>query len=58
MLKELDGIREVVNIYPAKNQRKKETTSSVLSKYSEIQEKLMKSLGLELRKTLNNQELG
>jgi transposase len=46
-LSELDKIREVVSIYPAKRRQKIQQRQSVLSKLSEIQSELMKALGLE-----------
>ena len=44
LLSELDGIREVVNIYPRKRRQKAERKQAVLSKMSEIQQQLMSVL--------------
>jgi len=41
LLSELDGIREVVNIYPRKRRQKAERKQAVLTKMSEIQQQLM-----------------
>lgn len=46
-LSELGGIREVVNIYPPKGRQKVRRSQVVLTKRSEIQERLMSILGLE-----------
>lgn len=46
-LKELDNIREVVNFYPKKRNKKNNTTHSVLTKTSEIQKKLIQILRLK-----------
>jgi len=46
-LSELGGIREVVNIYPPKGRQKVPRSQVVLTKRSEIQERLMLILGLE-----------
>ena len=45
LYKELDNLREVVNVYPAVR-RKKERRKAVLSKSSELQQRLMQVLGL------------
>jgi len=45
LYKELNNLREVVNIYPAVR-RKKERRKTVLSKRSELQQRLMQVLGL------------
>jgi len=47
ILLELDGIREVVNIYPRKRRQKVDRKQSVLSKLSETQEQLMSVLQLK-----------
>jgi len=47
MLSELNGIREVVNIYPRKRRKKVERKQTVLTKTSELQQKLISLLGLE-----------
>jgi transposase len=47
MLSELNGIREVVNIYPRKRRQKVEPKQTVLTKTSEIQQKLISILGLQ-----------
>ena len=44
LLSELDGIREVVNIYPRKRRQKTERKQAVLTKMSEIQQQLMSVL--------------
>jgi transposase len=45
-LSELDGIREVVNIYPKKRGQKNHATQTVLTETSDLQERLMEILGL------------
>ena len=47
LLAELDGIREVVNIYPPKGRPKTQRSQVVLTKRSEIQQRVMSILGLE-----------
>ncbi len=47
ILLELDGIREVINIYPRKGRQKVARKQSVLSKLSETQEQLMSVLQLK-----------
>ena len=47
VLKELDGIREVVNIYPRNRRQKIERKQAVLSKLSDIQQQLMSILSLK-----------
>jgi transposase len=47
ILLELDGIREVINIYPRKGRQKVDRRQSVLSKLSETQEQLMSVLQLK-----------
>ena len=51
VLKELDGIREVINFYPKKRAKKNQTIHSVLTKTSEIQEQLIQILRLKDEKT-------
>jgi transposase len=46
LLSELDGIREVVNIYPPKH-RQQERRQTVLTKQSEVQQRLVASLNLQ-----------
>lgn len=46
LLKELGNIREVINVCPAKGRQKKDRKSSVMSKLSEGQKKLVSVLGL------------
>ncbi len=46
LLTELNDIREVVNIYPRKRGQRVEHRQTVLSKRSEVQEQLMRILGL------------
>ncbi len=48
VFKELDGIREVVNIYARKPRQKTEQKQSVLSKTSEVQQQLMSTLLINL----------
>jgi len=45
-LSEPDGIREVVNFYPKKRGHKKHATQTVLTETSDLQNRLMKILGL------------
>jgi len=45
LYRELDAVREVVNVYPAMR-RRKERTSTVLTKTSELQQRLLAILGL------------
>lgn len=45
LYKELDNLREVVNVYPAVR-RKKERRKTVLTRRSELQQRLMQTLGL------------
>jgi len=45
-LSELDAVREVVNIYPKKRGQKTARQQSVLTKTSELQDQMMKILGL------------
>ena len=47
MLAELNTIREVVNIYPRKRGQKLERKQTVMTKTSELQQKLMSILELE-----------
>jgi len=46
MLSELNAIREVVNVYPRKRKQKVERQQTVLTKTSEIQQKLISILDL------------
>ena len=46
LLSELQEIREVVNIYPARRKGKGERRQTVLSKRNELQERLLATLGL------------
>lgn len=46
LLTELDGIREVVNLYPRKHGAKVERRQTVLSKRTELQERLIQVLGM------------
>jgi len=46
LLSELDNMRQVVNIYPKKRRHKSERRQAVLSRTSELQEKLIAVLGL------------
>ncbi|MCD4654341.1 IS1634 family transposase [bacterium] len=47
MLKELDDIREVINVYPPNRRRKKQTKQTVLTKTSELQDQLITLLKLD-----------
>ena len=47
LLSELDNIRQVVNIFPKKRRQKKEQRQVVLSRTSELQDKLIEVLGLK-----------
>lgn len=47
LLQELDSIREVVNIYPSGGKRKAERKQSVLTKTSELQQKIMAIFGID-----------
>ena len=47
VLSELDGIREVVNIFPRKGRRKTERCHTVLTKISELQQRLLSALEME-----------
>lgn len=51
ILKALEGIREVVNLYPPKGRGKKVRQQTVLSKTSELQQQLIDILQLEEAKT-------
>ncbi len=50
MLSELDSIREVVNIFPKKRKQNVERRQSVLTKMSEVQEKIVSILSLDTSK--------
>jgi len=45
-LSELDAIREVINIYPRKRGRKTTRQQTVLTKTSELQDRILETLGL------------
>jgi transposase len=47
MLSELNDIREVVNFYPRKRRQKVERKQTILTKTSELQQKLISTLGLQ-----------
>ena len=47
LLSELDNMRQVVNIYPKKRQQKTKRRQAVLSRTSELQDKLIDVLGLK-----------
>jgi hypothetical protein len=47
VLLELEAIREVVNIYPRKRLQKRERKQAILTKISEVQQKLMSILILK-----------
>lgn len=51
LLSELDGIREVVNIYPKKRREKKTKTQTVLTKTSNLQNRLLSILEIKNEKT-------
>jgi transposase len=55
LLSELDGIREVVNLYPKKAKSKHQPQQTVLTRMSPRQQRLIEILGLEREK---HQELG
>lgn len=50
VLRELNGIREVINIYPKKRRQKTERRQTVLSKISDVQRQLMSILKLDEEK--------
>jgi transposase len=56
LLSELQNIREVVNVYPARGKRQGERRQTVLSKRNEVQERLLSILGLA--EGANNASLG
>lgn len=47
LLSELDNMRQVINIYPKKRRQKTERRHAVLSRTSELQDKLINALGLK-----------
>lgn len=47
LLSELDAIREVVNIYPRKRRQKKHRTQAVLTKTSELQQRLLSIIAIK-----------
>ena len=49
MLAELNAIREVVTVYPRKARQKKEGRHTVLTRTSELQERLLSILDLKNR---------
>jgi transposase len=55
LLSELDGIREVINFYPKKRKSASQPQQTVLTRRSEVQQRLASILGLEGEK---NHELG
>ena len=55
LLSELDGIREVVNLYPKKGKTKHQPQQTVLTRLSPRQQRLIGILGLERAK---HHELG
>jgi len=55
LLSELDGIREVVNLYPKKGKTKHQPQQTVLTRLSSKQQRLIGILGLERQK---HHELG
>jgi transposase len=52
IINELDSIREVVNIYQKGRSRKKQPKQTVLTKTSQLQQKIMRCLNINLGKTL------
>ncbi len=52
LLDELDDIREVVNVYPRKRRQKAESTQTVLTKTSDLQQKLLSILHLDKQKSV------
>jgi transposase len=55
LLSELDGIREVINVYPKKGKSRLQPQQTVLTRMSPRQQRLVEILGLEREK---HQELG
>ena len=55
LLTELDGIREVINLYPKKRKSPQQPRQTVLTRMSPRQQRLVEILGLESEK---HQELG
>jgi transposase len=55
LLSELDGIREVINLYPRRGKAKHQPQQTVLTRLSRRQQRLVELLGLEREK---HQELG
>jgi transposase len=51
LLSELDNMRQVINIYPKKRRQKTERRQAVLSRTSELQDKLIDVLGLKEEQT-------
>jgi transposase len=51
LLSELDGIREVINVYPKKGKTKPQPQQTVLTRLSRRQQRLVEILGLEREKT-------
>jgi len=47
MLSELNDIREVINFYPRKRRQKVERKQTILTKTSELQQKLISILGVQ-----------
>jgi len=52
MLSELDGIREVVTIFPRQRRRKIERRHTVLTKTSDLQQRLLSTLEMEAKTTV------
>lgn len=46
LLAELDGIREVINVYPRKRSRQTTRQQTVLTKTNQLQDRLLSVLGL------------
>ncbi|MFO7905706.1 MAG: hypothetical protein ACQESR_23780 [Planctomycetota bacterium] len=52
MLSELDGIREVVTIFPRQRRRKIERRHTVLTKTPDLQQRLLSTLEMEAKTTV------
>ena len=50
LLDQLEQIRQVINVYPAKRARQPAIEQPVLSQLNEVQEKLVQILGLQIPK--------
>jgi hypothetical protein len=50
LLRDLDGIREVINLYPKRRKSPQEPRQTVLTRMSKRQQRLVEILGLEREK--------